>query len=83
MNACFSKMTDQEMNVLPLFKTVRDAVVVDSLTYFTKVAPVAQAILSKSSSFFKNFNNDYKDFDTFIEDFKDIRENVEGFKIGF
>jgi len=47
------------------------------------VMPVCRDIVSKASSFFKNFNSDYEDFDTFIEDFADIRDDVESFKIGF
>ena len=83
MMACYSKLTDDEIKALPLFKKVRDSVAVDSVTYFAKVAPVSKAILSKASAFFEHFNNDYETFEDFLEDFCDIRQDVEGFKIGF
>ena len=71
------------MKRIPLFKDLRDATTLDAITYFTKVMPVCRDIVTKASSFFKNFNSDYENFDTFIEDFDDIIVDVESFKIGF
>ena len=65
------------MQQIPLFKTLRDATTLDAITYFTNIMPVCRDIVTKASSFFKNFNSDYEDFDTFIEDFDDIRKDVE------
>ena len=71
------------MERIPDFMKVRDATVLDAITYFNKVMPVCREILTLASVFFKNFNSDYEDYETFIEDFDDIRLDVESYKIGF
>ena len=71
------------MRIIPLFETLRDATVVDACTYFNLVMPVCSNIVTKASSFFKNFQSDYEDFDTFLEDFADIRSDVDCYALGF
>ena len=69
--------------MIPLFETLRGATVVDACTYFNLVMPVCKNIVTKASSFFKNFKSDYEDFDVFIEDFDDIRSDVDTYALGF
>lgn len=69
--------------MIPLFKTLRDATVIDACTYFNLVMPVCQNIVTKASSFFKDFAGDYENFETFIKDFDDVRSDVDCYALGF
>jgi hypothetical protein len=71
------------LKIIPLFKTLRDATVVDACTYFNLVMPVCANIVSKASSFFKTFKSDYENFDEFLEGFDDIRSDVDTYALGF
>lgn len=62
---------------------MRNLTVTDARTYFTHIVPLCQKIVTKASSFFRNFNKDYDTFETFKEDFDVLMSDVEEIAVAF
>ena len=55
----------------------------DSLTYYKHVVPVCKKVTQDACQFFKHFNEDYKDMESFIDEIDELLDETNKFKIAF